>query len=422
MVGDGPQRPLARQRAEEEGVADRVLFLGAHHSVHELLRCADVFLLPSENESFGLAALEAMACGTPVVASDRGGIPEVVPNGEAGYLLPLGDVEGMADRTLAILDSCGQLILVTTPQVTALRNTHRFLEVLDLLGYDRDGVVLVLNHCYHHSNVRQQDVERALGHPVAQILDHDPAAVTNSLNLGKPLVEENPNSAVARGIQKLARLLEVLRTDPNRTVCDIALLALNTAARLSELLKLRWADCDLERRVITIRAANSKNKRSRKVPINPAAMEVLQSQWSRGLHEHVFKRGEQADLLNDLVVALQDRSVEIEAQVETFAVVDLDSALDDVRAEGRAALLSYGRRFDDLGPGGRLVYEREDLEAILSDRNEISDTVLVLQVLNHTQCIMRTVRPDHRTQNRFVTEDAMEWTSSGCLHNAKAIQ
>ena len=112
------------------------------------------------------------------------------------------------DRTLAILDSCKQLVVVTTPQVTALRNTYRFLEVLDLLGYDRDGVVLVLNHCYHHSNVRQQDVERALGHPVAQILDHEPAAVTSSVNHGMPLVEENPNSAVARGIQKLARLLE----------------------------------------------------------------------------------------------------------------------------------------------------------------------------------------------------------------------
>jgi N-acetyl-alpha-D-glucosaminyl L-malate synthase BshA len=103
MVGDGPERPRALLRAEEEGVTDRVLFLGAHHSVHDLLRCADVFLLPSQNESFGLAALEAMACGTPVVASDEGGLPEVVPHGEAGYLLPMGDVDGMAERALAIL-------------------------------------------------------------------------------------------------------------------------------------------------------------------------------------------------------------------------------------------------------------------------------------------------------------------------------
>jgi Flp pilus assembly CpaE family ATPase len=92
--------------------------------------------------------------------------------------------------------------------VTALRNTHRFLEVMDLLGYDREGIVLVLNHCYHRSNIRQQDVERALGHPVSQILEHEPAAVTSSLNSGMPLVEQEPNSAVARGIQKLARLVE----------------------------------------------------------------------------------------------------------------------------------------------------------------------------------------------------------------------
>ena len=103
MVGDGPERARAQARAEELGVADRTLFLGAHQSVHDLLRCADVFLLPSQNESFGLAALEAMACGTPVVASDRGGIPEVVPHAEAGYLFPLGEVEAMAEGAMAIL-------------------------------------------------------------------------------------------------------------------------------------------------------------------------------------------------------------------------------------------------------------------------------------------------------------------------------
>jgi glycosyltransferase involved in cell wall biosynthesis len=64
---------------------------------------ADVFLLPSELESFGLSALEAMACGVPVVGSDAGGLPEVVRHGESGYLLPVGDVEGMAARTIEIL-------------------------------------------------------------------------------------------------------------------------------------------------------------------------------------------------------------------------------------------------------------------------------------------------------------------------------
>jgi N-acetyl-alpha-D-glucosaminyl L-malate synthase BshA len=103
MVGDGPERSRAQARAAELGLADRVVFLGAHQSVFELLRCADVFLLPSLNESFGLAALEAMSCGTPVVATSTGGIPEVVIHAETGYLYPVGDVDAMAEGTLAIL-------------------------------------------------------------------------------------------------------------------------------------------------------------------------------------------------------------------------------------------------------------------------------------------------------------------------------
>jgi L-malate glycosyltransferase len=104
MIGDGPDRPRAQQRAHELGVGDHVLFLGKHTSVDELLSCADLFLLPSESESFGLAALEAMACGAPVVATRVGGLPEVVADGEAGFLFPLGDVDGMAEAAAAILE------------------------------------------------------------------------------------------------------------------------------------------------------------------------------------------------------------------------------------------------------------------------------------------------------------------------------
>jgi len=103
FVGDGPERPRGVERAEELGVADKVLFLGKHQSVDELLACADLFLLPSKNESFGLAALEALACGTPVIGSDMGGLPEVVTHGETGFLYPIGDTEAMAEGALSLL-------------------------------------------------------------------------------------------------------------------------------------------------------------------------------------------------------------------------------------------------------------------------------------------------------------------------------
>ena len=103
MIGDGPERPRALERIEELGLEDKVLFLGKHVAVDELLRCCDLFLLPSESESFGLAALEAMACGSPVVASRTGGLAEVVADGVSGHLLPVGDVEAMGDAAAAIL-------------------------------------------------------------------------------------------------------------------------------------------------------------------------------------------------------------------------------------------------------------------------------------------------------------------------------
>ncbi|MDA0313669.1 MAG: N-acetyl-alpha-D-glucosaminyl L-malate synthase BshA [Gemmatimonadetes bacterium] len=103
LIGDGPDRPRALIRAEELGVRDQVLFLGKHTSVHELLSCADLFLLPSESESFGLAALEAMACGAPVVSSNAGGLAEVIEEGRSGYLLNVGDIDGMADAGVRIL-------------------------------------------------------------------------------------------------------------------------------------------------------------------------------------------------------------------------------------------------------------------------------------------------------------------------------
>jgi L-malate glycosyltransferase len=103
LVGDGPDRVRAHELAEREGVADRVLFLGKQNSVVELLACSDLFLLPSEQEAFGLVALEAMACGVPVIATRTGGIPEVVEDGVSGYLGAVGDVAAMTDAAVALL-------------------------------------------------------------------------------------------------------------------------------------------------------------------------------------------------------------------------------------------------------------------------------------------------------------------------------
>jgi len=103
MVGDGPDRDPAQREAQRLGVARDVRFAGRVDDVADLLRGADLFLLPSETESFGLAALEAMACGVPVIASRVGGIPEVVTEGESGFLAPVGDVAAMTDRAIAAL-------------------------------------------------------------------------------------------------------------------------------------------------------------------------------------------------------------------------------------------------------------------------------------------------------------------------------
>jgi N-acetyl-alpha-D-glucosaminyl L-malate synthase BshA len=103
MVGDGPDRVHAEAEARELGVDRRVFFLGKIEAVAPLLSAADLFLLPSQSESFGLSALEALASGVPVVGTSAGGLPEVVHDGESGALYDVGDVDGMADGASAIL-------------------------------------------------------------------------------------------------------------------------------------------------------------------------------------------------------------------------------------------------------------------------------------------------------------------------------
>lgn len=105
MLGDGPDRVNAEQLCRELSVCDDVRFLGKQDAVEEILSVSDLFLLPSESESFGLAALEAMACGVPVLSSNVGGLPELNVHGVTGFLDPVGDIDSMADHAIHILES-----------------------------------------------------------------------------------------------------------------------------------------------------------------------------------------------------------------------------------------------------------------------------------------------------------------------------
>jgi N-acetyl-alpha-D-glucosaminyl L-malate synthase BshA len=103
LVGDGPERPGAEEMCREMGICDDVRFVGKQQDMEEIMAVADLFLLPSEYESFGLAALEAMAAGAPVVASNAGGLPEIIEQGVCGFMADVGDVESMANYALDIL-------------------------------------------------------------------------------------------------------------------------------------------------------------------------------------------------------------------------------------------------------------------------------------------------------------------------------
>jgi len=103
LIGDGPERPAMEELCREIGLCDEIRFLGKQDAVEEILAIGDLFILPSENESFGLAALEAMACELPVISTNIGGLPEVNTEGVTGHLFDVGDVKGMANSAIHIL-------------------------------------------------------------------------------------------------------------------------------------------------------------------------------------------------------------------------------------------------------------------------------------------------------------------------------
>lgn len=103
LIGDGPERLFVKQLVKELDLNDHVWFLGQQDYIEQLLTCADLFLLPTEQESFGLVALEAHACGVPVVGALTGGLPEVVKDGETGFLLPVGEIAQMTEKSLVLL-------------------------------------------------------------------------------------------------------------------------------------------------------------------------------------------------------------------------------------------------------------------------------------------------------------------------------
>jgi N-acetyl-alpha-D-glucosaminyl L-malate synthase BshA len=109
MVGDGGERSACEQLCRDLGVSEDTRFLGKQDAIEEILSVSDLFLMPSQSESFGLAALEAMACKVPVISTNTGGLPELNLEGVTGFLRDIGDIDGMAERSIYILEDDARL-------------------------------------------------------------------------------------------------------------------------------------------------------------------------------------------------------------------------------------------------------------------------------------------------------------------------
>lgn len=144
LVGDGPDRNAAEKLSRELGLMDHVIFFGKVRDTNHILEFSDLFLLPSETESFGLAALEAMAAGVPVISSNTGGIPEVNLQGFSGYLSEVGDIQSMSENAIALLSNEEKL---STFKIQAKKQASLFS--LDLILPQYEGLyheVLKRNH------------------------------------------------------------------------------------------------------------------------------------------------------------------------------------------------------------------------------------------------------------------------------------
>lgn len=135
LVGEGPELTKIQCKIKNMGLEDRVVFLGKQEDVAQVISLADVLLLPSEKESFGLVALEAMACGVPTIGSNAGGIPELVTHGETGFLSPIGDVESMAENAIRLLQD--ERLHEQFRKACIFRATHEFCNDVITAQYEQ---------------------------------------------------------------------------------------------------------------------------------------------------------------------------------------------------------------------------------------------------------------------------------------------
>ncbi|MFT6150126.1 MAG: N-acetyl-alpha-D-glucosaminyl L-malate synthase BshA [Saprospiraceae bacterium] len=151
LVGDGPDRYNAEQLCREIGLCHEVRFLGKQDAVEELLAISDLFLMPSGSESFGLAALEAMACEVPVISSNVGGLPEVNIQGVTGYMSDLGNVDEMAKYAIEILkdeDTLKQF------KANALAQAKQF-DIDNIIHFYEDYYEEILETCVYNKQMAE---------------------------------------------------------------------------------------------------------------------------------------------------------------------------------------------------------------------------------------------------------------------------